>query len=289
MVMAGPDDPVVPAIREGLRQFGYIDGTNIRIERRDAQNQLHRLPQLASELINLGADVIVVGSEPAARAVRKVSSTIPIVIVAFDHDPVASGLIDSFSHPSGNVTGIFARQSELVGKRLELLKEALPRASRVAVFWDSLSARQLEKLEPAARALRLDLERIELRGSYDYAAAFKDAKKKKADAVMLLFSPKFAQERFRIASLAVESQIPTIHQEELLVKAGGLMSYGPSVTEMFIRTAYYIDRLLKGAKVGDLPVEQASTFKLVVNLKTAKALRLTIPQSILLRADEVIR
>jgi putative ABC transport system substrate-binding protein len=207
MVMAGPDDPVVPAIREGLRQFGYIDGTNIRIERRDAQNQLDRLPQLASELINLGADVIVVGSEPTARAVRTVSSTIPIVIVAFDHDPVASGLIDSFSHPSGNVTGLFARQSQLVGKRLQLLKEALPRASRVAVFWDSLSVRQLEELEPAARALRIDLERIELRGSYDYAAAFKDAKKKKADAVMLLFSPKFAQERFRIASLAVENQM----------------------------------------------------------------------------------
>ena len=289
MVMAGPDDPVVPAIRKGLRQFGYVDGTNIRIERRDAQNQLDRLPQLASELINLGADVIVVGAELPARAVRQVSSTVPIVIVAYDHDPVASGLIDSFSRPSGNVTGIFARQSELVGKRLELLREALPSVSRVAVFWDSLSARQLEELEPAARALRIDLERIELRGSYDYAAAFKHAKKKKADAAILLFSPRFTQERILIASLAIESQIPTIHQEELLVKAGGLMSYGPSVVEMFPRAGYFIDRLLKGAQVSNLPVEQASKFKLVINLKTANALRLTIPQSILLRADEVIR
>jgi len=287
--MAGPDDPVVPAIRKGLRQFGYVDGTNIRIERRDAQNQLDRLPQLASELINLGADVIVVGAELPARAVRQVSSTVPIVIVAYDHDPVASGLIDSFSRPSGNVTGIFARQSELVGKRLELLREALPSVSRVAVFWDSLSARQLEELEPAARALRIDLERIELRGSYDYAAAFKHAKKKKADAAILLFSPRFTQERILIASLAIESQIPTIHQEELLVKAGGLMSYGPSVVEMFPRAGYFIDRLLKGAQVSNLPVEQASKFKLVINLKTANALRLTIPQSILLRADEVIR
>jgi len=289
MVMAAPDDPVVPAIREGLRQLGYVDGTNIRIERRSAQNQLDRLPQLASELINLSADVIVVGAELPARAVRQVSSTVPIVIVAYDHDPVASGLIDSFSRPSGNVTGIFARQSELVGKRLELLREALPSVSRVAVFWDSLSARQLEELEPAARALRIDLERIELRGSYDYAAAFKHAKKKKADAAILLFSPRFTQERILIASLAIESQIPTIHQEELLVKAGGLMSYGPSVVEMFPRAGYFIDRLLKGAQVSNLPVEQASKFKLVINLKTAKALRLTIPQSILLRADEVIR
>ena len=289
MVMAMPDDPVVPAIREGLRQFGYVDGTNIRIERRAAQNRMDQLPALAKELVDLGADVIVVGGEPAARAAKQESSTVPIILISFDHDPVASGLIDSFSRPTGNVTGVFSRTSELVGKRLELLREALPKASRVAVFWDSASARQLEAVEPSTRALGLDLERIELRGSYDYAAAFSAARKHKAQAVVLLFSPKFTQERVRIASLALESKMPTMYQEEMSVKAGGLMSYGPSVAEMFGRSGYYIDRLLKGAKVGDLPVEQASKFRLVVNLKTAKALRLTIPQSILLRADEVIR
>jgi len=289
MVMAAPDDPVVPAIREGLRQLGYVDGTNIRIERRAAQNQFDRRPQLAAELIALGADIIVVGGEPPARAARQASSTVPIVIVSFDHDPVASGLIDSFNRPGGNVTGIFARTSELVGKRLELLKEVLPKASRVAVFWDVLSARQLQELEPAARALGIQLERIELRGTYDFAAAFKTAKRKKVDAVILLFSPMFTQQRVRIASLALESKLPTIYQEEAPVSAGGLMSYGPSINDMFPRAAYYIDRLLKGAKASDLPMEQASTFKLVVNLKTAEALGLTIPQSILLRADKVIR
>jgi putative ABC transport system substrate-binding protein len=287
--MALPDDPVVPAIREGLRRVGYVDGTSIQIVRRDAQNQVDRLPAIASELVDLGADVIVVGAEPAARAARQASSTIPIIIISFDHDPVASGLIDSFSHPSGNVTGVFARTSELIGKRLELLREALPSVSRVAIFWDSASARQLEAVEPSARALGLDVERIELGGSYDFAAAFHTARKRKAQAVVLLFSPMFVQERARVASLALESGMPTMHQEETLVKAGGLMSYGPSVSEMFGRSAYFIHRLLKGAKVSDLPVEQASTFRLVVNLKTAKALRLTIPQSILLRADEVIR
>jgi len=287
--MALPDDPVVPAIREGLRRFGYVDGTNIRIERRAAENQVDRLPALARELVALGADIIVVGVEPAARAARQASSTLPIIIVSFDHDPVASGLIDSFSRPSGNVTGVFSRTSELIGKRLELLREALPSISRVAVFWDSASVRQLEAVEPSTRALGLDLERIELSGSYDFAAAFNAARKRKAQAVVLLFSPMFVQERARVASLALESGMPTMYQEETPVKAGGLMSYGPSVSEMFGRSAYYIDRLLKGAKVSDLPVEQASKFRLVVNLKTAKVLRLTIPQSILLRADEVIR
>ena len=289
MAIALPEDPVLPAIREGLREVGYVDGSNIRIERRAAQNQMDRLPTLARELVDLGAEVIVVGGEATARAARQASNTVPIIFISFDHDPVASGLIDSFSRPSGNVTGVFARADELVGKRLELLKEALPNASRVAVFWDAASARQLEAVEPSTRALGLELERIELRGSYDYAAAFSAARKQGAQAVYLLFSPKFTQERVRIASLALESRMPTMHQEEIMVKAGGLMSYGPSIAEMFGRSGYFIDRLLRGTKVSDLPVEQASKFRLVVNLKAAKTLGLTIPQSILLRVDEVVR
>lgn len=221
MLMAGPHENLVPALREGLRQFGYVDGTNVRIERRDAQNHLDRLPKAASELISLGADLIVVGGEPQARAAKQASSAIPIVLVAFDHDPVASGLIDSFSRPGGNVTGIFTRQSELVGKRLELLKEVLPKASKVAVFWDALSVRQLGELEPAAHALGIDLARIELSGSYDYVAAFENARHRRADAVILLFSPRFSNERVRIATLALEQRMPTIYQEESAVEAGG--------------------------------------------------------------------
>ena len=149
LVMSGPNDLVLPAIREGLRQRGYVDGTNIKIERRIAENRVERLPALAAELIALGADVIVVGGERPARAARQASSTIPIVMVSFDYDPVASGLVDSFNHPGGNITGLFARTSELLGKRLELLREALPRASRVAIFYDTHSVRQLAALEPA--------------------------------------------------------------------------------------------------------------------------------------------
>lgn len=247
VVWSDPKDSFVTTVKEGLSAYGYIDGASIRIERRAAQYQLDRLPQLANELVALGADIIVVGTEPVARAAMQASSTVPIVIVGADHDPVASGLIDSFNRPSGNVTGIYTRDSELVGKRLELLKDASPGISRVAVFWDSLSARQLDELEPAARVLKLKIERIELRGTYDYAAAFKVAKKKKAGAVLVLFSPRFTTERIQMAALALESRMPTIYQNETSVKAGGLMSYGPTLPEMIRRSAYYIDRLLKGA------------------------------------------
>jgi len=289
MVYRGPGDFVVSSVRKGLTDLGYVDGRNIKVEYRAAQGQLDLLPQLAEELMRLGARVIVVGAEPPARAVEKASGTVPIVIVAADHDPVASGLINSYSHPSGNITGIFSRQSELVGKRLELLKEALPNTWRVAVFWDTNSQRQLEEVEPAARVVGVQLERIELRAPYDFAAAFRAAKRKNAKAVMVLFSPVFEQERARLVDSAHQNRMPTVFQFESSVVAGGLMSYGPSVPALFQRSAYYIDRLLKGAKVSDLPVEQASNFKLVINLKTANALGITIPESVLSRADEVIR
>jgi putative tryptophan/tyrosine transport system substrate-binding protein len=289
LVFWGPDDMFIPSVRKGLSDLGYIDGRNIKIEHRTAQGRLDQLPRLAGELVQLGARVIVVGTGPAAHAAKQASSTVPIVVALYDYDPVASGLIDSFSRPGGTVTGIFSRQSELVGKRVELLKEALPNVSRVAVFWDANSRRQLEELEPAARVLGLQLEPIELHAPYDFTGAFKAAKKMHAGAVMVLFSPAFIQQRTRVAKLALENKLPTIYQDSFEVVAGGLISYGSSASELLQRTAYYIDRLLKGEKAGDLPVEQASNFKLVVNLKTAKALGLNIPESILLRADEVIR
>jgi putative ABC transport system substrate-binding protein len=205
----------------------------------------------------------------------------------YPHESVKT--LNSYSHPGSNVTGIVSRQSELVGKRLELLKEALPNASRVAIFWDTSSRRQLEELEPAAPVLGVQLERIELRAPYDFAAAFRAAKRSRAGAVMVLFSPVLIQLRAGVTKSALENRLPTIHQSDSEAVAGGLMSYGPSDTELFQRSAYYIDRLLKGAKVSDLPVEQASKFKLVINLRTAKALGIAIPESVLLRADEVIR
>jgi len=289
MIFRAPDDFFVPSVRKGLADLGYLDGRNIRIEYRAAQGQVDQLPRLAGELVALGVRVIVAGAEPAARAAMQADSTIPIVITLSDHDPVAAGLIESFSHPGDRVTGVFSRQSELVGKRLELLKQTLPGISRVAVFWDSNSQRQLELLEPAARATGVQLVRIELRAPYHFAAAFRAAKKKRAEAVLVLFSPAFIQLRTKVAAAALESRLPTVHQTQNETIAGGLMSYGPAETKLFERSAYYIDRLLKGAKVNDLPVEQASEFTLIINLKTAKALGIKIPESVLSRADQVIR
>jgi ABC-type uncharacterized transport system substrate-binding protein len=289
MVNAGPSEGPVEALRTGLRELGYVDGRNIRIEYRGAQGQAARLPGLAKELVRLKVDVLVAGSEPAVRAVREATSTIPIVMVLYDYDPVAAELIDSFRRPGGNITGIFTRQSELVGKRLELLKQTLPGVSRVAVFWDAFGRGQLEALEPAARSLGIQLQLIELRAPYDFEAAFANAKQKRADAVTLLFSPVFYVHRGQIGALAVKYRLPMVISQPDWLEHGGLMSYGPRYTDTWSRAAYFIDRLLKGARPSDLPVEQTATFELVFNLKTAKTLGITIPQSMLLRADEVIR
>jgi putative ABC transport system substrate-binding protein len=289
LLAAGPGEGPAQALRKGLRQLGYIEGQNIRIEYRYAQGQADRLAPLARELADLKVDVIVTGAEPIVRVIQQATGTIPIVIVLNDHDPVASGLITSLRRPGGNITGVVGLQSELVGKRLELLKETLPKVSRVAVFWDAYSQRQLDAMPQAARSLGLEFESIELRAPYDFQAAFKAAKATKAGAVMVLFSPVFYMQRARIAALALQAGLPTMNQEESWVAAGGLISYGPTVADTFERAAYFVDRLLKGAKPNDLPVEQATSFKLTINARTAKALGLTIPQSILLRADEVIR
>ncbi len=288
MLTAGPNDPIMERLRRELRGLGYVDGESIRIEHRSAQGQVDRLPQLAQELVQLRVNVIVVGAESIARVAKQATTTIPIVMVAWDYDPVAAGLVDSLSRPGGNVTGIFPRASDLVGKDLELLKELLPGLSRVAVLYDAFGTRQLETLKPAARTLGVQLELVEVRPPHDYNAAFKDATKKKADAMMILSSPHFYVARDRIAKLALQYKLPAMSGDPI-VRAGGLISYGPDLIATFGRTAYYVDRLLKGAKPGDLPIEQPTAYLLVVNLKTAKALGITIPESILLRADEVIR
>ncbi|HEV8644499.1 MAG TPA: ABC transporter substrate-binding protein [Burkholderiales bacterium] len=284
---AAQHDPAMEAIRAELRAMGYTEGQNIRIEQRFADRRVERLPQLANELVRMKIKVLIAVNEASLRAAKQATNTIPIIVVAYDHDPVASGLIDSMNRPGGNVTGIFSRQVELGGKRLELLKETVPGLSRVAVLHDP-AGRATDGLEAAGKQLGLQLRLVELKGPKEFEDAMKLAAKN-AQAAMLLFSPMIFDYRIRLASLATEARLPTMTQAREFVMAGALMSYAPDRTEVAGRTAYFIDRLLRGATPSDLPVEEAAIFKLTVNLKTAKALGLTIPESILLRADEVIR
>jgi putative ABC transport system substrate-binding protein len=272
-----------------LKQYGYEEGRNVRVEVRTSLGQLDQVPILAKELVQRPADVIVVVNEVALKAVQQATNTIPIVMIGWTADPVALGVIESYRRPGGNVTGFFSMPSELVGKRLEILKEALPGVTRVAVLWDGFGRIQLDALKQAAQSLNLRLEPVEFRGPDGLAAAFATAKRKKAGAVLMTWSPVFYVDRERVAALALEAGLPTVTDSDIIVEAGCLLSYGFSVLDNFERAGYFIDRILKGAKPAELPVEQISQLKLAVNLKTAKALGVTIPESILLRADQVIR
>jgi putative ABC transport system substrate-binding protein len=283
-------DKVVQILRNGLRQYGYEDGKNVRLEVRTALGQLDRVPGLAQELVRLPADVIVLVNEPALRAVMQVTTTIPIVMIGYTDDPVSLGWIESYRRPGGNVTGIFNVNSALTAKRLEMLKETLPKVTRVAVFWDpAFGKRFAGELQRAAELLQVKLELIEVAGPEGIEPAFKKAKRNNAGAVMLIWSPLIYVHRARVAALALEAALPTVTDLHPVVEAGGLLSYGSDALVPFERAAYYVDRLLKGANAADLPVEQISRLKLVVNLKTAKRLGITIPQSIMVRADEVIQ
>jgi putative ABC transport system substrate-binding protein len=283
-------DKVVDTLRTGLREFGYVDGRSVRLEVRTALGQLDRVPGLAQELVRLPADVIVLANEPALRAVRQATTTIPIVMVGYTDDPVTLGWIEGYRRPGGNVTGIFNVNSALVAKRLELLRELLPKVSRVAVLWDpAFGRRQLDQLLQAAPILGVRIQPIEVRGPGDLEAAIQTAKRKNVGALMLVWTPMFYLNRSRIAALALEAGLPTITDLDVITEVGGLLSYGADSFYPFEQAAYFVDRLLKGANAADLPVEQISKLKLIVNLKTAKALGITIPESILLRADEVIR
>jgi ABC-type uncharacterized transport system substrate-binding protein len=288
-VTAGPSDPVATSFRDGLKQLGYVDGENIKIDHRNADGRVDQLPRKAEELVRLPVDIIAVGAEPALSIVTRATTTIPIVIVSVDQDPVATGLVKSLSHPGGNVTGIFALQSELTVKRLELLKDTVPGLTRVAVFWDPINRRGASDIEAAARSLGLTIRPIEVRAPYDFDAALRLAKKEKVGAVFVLFSPGFYIQRARLAKAALDARVPTMFSDQSYVGVGGLMSYGPAVTDYWGRAAYFVDRILKGAKPSELPVEQVSRFKLAINRKTAKALGITFPESILVRADEVTK
>ena len=283
------DDVVVDFFRAALRKYGYEDGKNLKLEVRTALGQLDRVPALVEELVRLPVDVLVVVNEVALRAAKQTTRTIPIVMLGFIDDPVALGFIESYRRPGGNITGVFNVNAALSGKRLEILKETLPKVSRVAVLWDAFGKRQLDELQDAARTLKLRLDLIEVRDANGLEGAFKSAKARKAGAVIMNFSPVFWVNRKRIAAIALEAGLPTISDMQILAHSGCLLAYGSDSAYNWERGAYFVDRLLKGADAAELPVEQLSRLTLVVNLKTAKALGITIPQSILVRADEVIK
>ena len=282
---------LIQAFQLGLREFGYIEGQNITIEYRWAGGRNDRLPGLAAELVRLKVDVIVVGPPPAALAARNATKTIPIVFAA-GVDPVASGLVASLARPGGNVTGLATISPELSGKRLQLLKEAVPTISRVAVFWTPTNpshGQALEEAEAAAEILRLQLQPVEYRTPDDFESAFQAATRERASALMVLDDPVSFSQRARIVGLAARSRLPAIYGFREFAEAGGLIIYGPSLPDQWRRAAEYVHKILKGAKPAALPVEQPIKFELLVNLKTAKALGLTISKTILFRADEVIQ
>jgi putative ABC transport system substrate-binding protein len=284
----------VEAFRQGLRDLGYLEGRNVVIEYRDAEGKVERFPALAAELVGLRVDVIVAPGTPAALAAKQATRTLPIVFpVAVD--PVQSGLVTSLARPGGNVTGLSALIPELVGKCLEQLKQAVPGVSRVAVLWqpggidERTEKDRMKRAEVAGRALGVRLQFVEARDPADIDRAFSDMTRARAGALTVLTSVMFVNERRRLVDLAAKKRLPAVYAQREFVDAGGLMAYGPNVADLFRRAATYVDKILKGAKPADLPVEQPTKFELVINLKTAKALGLTIPPSLLGRADEVIQ
>jgi len=283
------------AFLQGLRDLGYVEGRNVVIEYRDAEGKLERLPALAAELVALKVDVILAdGGTLGPRVAMQATTTIPIVFTSAA-DPVGSGLVTSLARPGGNVTGLSALGPELVGKRLELLKQAVPGIDRVAVLrgGSTLGERvlkdMLEAADVAARALGVQPQFIEARGPDEFARAFSAMTSARAGALTVLPSNMFVRERRRLVDLAAKNRLPAVYTSREFVDAGGLMSYGAHQPDLFRRAATYVDKILKGAKPGDLPIEQPTKFELVINLKTAKDLGLTIPQSVLARADEVIQ
>jgi ABC-type uncharacterized transport system substrate-binding protein len=279
------------AFRQGLRELGYVEGKNIVIEYRNTEGKLDRLPSLAAELVRLKVDIIVTTSPAPTRAAKEATSTIPIVF-AQDGDPVASGFVASLARPGGNITGLSTLAPELSGKRLELLKEVVPKLSRVAVFGTSTTpstAPTIKETELAAGALGVKLQYLDVLDPKDIETAFRTATKGRADAVLVLAGPVVLFQRTQIAELALKSRLPAIYPQTEFTEAGGLMYYGANTPDMYWRAATYVDKILKGARPGDLPVEQPTKFELVINLKTAKQIGVTIPPNVLARADKVIK
>jgi putative ABC transport system substrate-binding protein len=281
----------VEAFRKGLGELGYVAGKNLVIEWRYAEGKIDRLPAFVAELVDQKVDVLVSGGPQTTRLAKKATATIPIVM-AFDNNPLGNGLIDSLARPGGNVTGLSTLAPELSGKQLELLKEIVPKLSRLTVLGNSNEAanrQSLEEIQSAARAFGVQLHYLDVLGPRDVETVFRAAPKEGSQAVLVLGNPVAIFQRAQIAELAVKSRLPVIHYATEFVQDGGLMTYGPSITDLFHRAATYVDKILKGAKPADLPVEQPTKFELVINLQAAKQIGLTIPPNVLARADRVIK
>ena len=282
---------LLDAFRQGLRELGYVEGQNIVIEYRYAEGKLDRLPALAAQLVRLNVDVIVTGISAGTRSAKEATTTIPIVM-AQDDDPVGNRFVASLARPGGNITGLSRLAPELSGKQLELLKEIIPKLSLVAVLGNSTepgNAQSLREIELAAGAFKVQLQHLDVLGPKDIETAFRSATRGRAGAVLVVSSPVLFIQRTQVAALAVKSRLAAIFDAREYVEAGGVMSYGASFDDLFRRAATYVDKILKGAKPADLPVEQPTKFELVINLKTAKQIGLTIPPSVLYRADKVIK
>jgi ABC-type uncharacterized transport system substrate-binding protein len=292
LTWAAPPSSSTPTLfDETLRQLGYVEGQNIIVERRYVSGQLDRLPELARDLSRLSLDVILTQPYPSAVAAKQATSTIPIVVMGAG-DPVATGLVASFARPGGNITGVSALETELSGKRIELLKETFPKVTNVAVLWNAADlgmTLKFEELQRAAQALRMTVQASAVREPKDLDDAFAEIVRKRPDALFVITDPLTELNRRQVVELATKRGFPAMYENSAYVDAGGLMAYGPSQRENFHRALQHVDKILKGAKPAELPIVQPAKFELVINLKTAKQIGLTIPQSVLARADRVIK
>jgi putative tryptophan/tyrosine transport system substrate-binding protein len=281
--------PSLTAFRQGLQELGYVEGKNVAIVSRSAEGKLERLPILARELIETKPDVVVVAGPQAIRAVKEASGMLPVVM-AIISDPVAEQLVESLAHPGGSITGIAFQNAELTAKRLELLKRVLPTATRIVALADPTLGRSggLQELQAAARSLGMELQIVEVRGPDEFDRAFRAARRARAQGLVVLASPLLNAHRKSLIDHAARNRLPATYEMRSFVADGGLMSYGPNFEDMYRRSARYVDKILRGVSPADLPIEQASRFEFVVNLKTATALGLTIPASVLQQADQVI-
>lgn len=288
----GPGEDNFEVFRQGLRDLGYIEGQNLLIEHRDAQGRLDRMPALVNEVFQQKVDVLVASNNVVIRAAKKTTKTIPVVMVS-SIDPVAVGYVDGLARPGGNITGLTSLARDLSAKRVELLKEVFPKMSRLAILWDADGPGPqvaYKEYEVAARGFKLHLQSLAVRGPKpDLEGSFQAAKKVRADTLIIVANPLISQYLKRVLELATRNRLPSMNESTQYVDAGGLLSYGANRSDLFRRAAYYVDKILKGTKPADLPVEQPTKFEFVINLKTAKQIGLTIPQSVLYRADKVIK
>jgi putative ABC transport system substrate-binding protein len=293
ILTAAPNETVhlIKALSEGLRELGYVEGRNVVVEKRFAEGRQDRLPALATELVQLKVDVLVTGSNPVIAVVKQLTATIPVVM-AVSRDPVGAKFVASLARPGANITGLANDTApEIIGKNLALLKEAVPRAARVAFLWNPVppgAKASKNVVESAARNLGVSFQSVEVRARDDFDGAFAAMVRERANGVVVAQDPVTFDSRSQVVLLAAKNRLPAVYGVREFAEVGGLMSYGPNIADQFRRAATYVDKILKGARPGDLPIEQPTKFELVINLKTAKALGLTIPPSLLQRADQVI-